>query len=46
LKGQLSGSLRYYIKKMFLNILPKFATFFFTYIGGLVVAQKNKVEVQ
>lgn len=44
LNGSLSGTLRYYIKKMFLNILPKFATFFFTYTGGIVVTHKNKVE--
>lgn len=43
LNGTFSGSLRYYIKKFFLKLAPKYASFFFTYTGGIVVSQKNKV---
>jgi hypothetical protein len=40
LNGYVSGSLRYFIKKFFLKIAPKYATLFFTYTGGIVVSKK------
>jgi ubiquinone/menaquinone biosynthesis C-methylase UbiE len=40
LNGYASGSLRYFIKKIFLKLAPKYATLFFTYTGGIVVSKK------
>ena len=42
LNGFISGSLRYFIKKIFLKLSPKYATLFFTYTGGIVVSKKEK----
>jgi ubiquinone/menaquinone biosynthesis C-methylase UbiE len=44
LNGYLSGTLRYFIKKLFLNLFPRLATFFFTYTCGIVVTNNQKID--
>ena len=40
ISGKLKGWLRFTIKKIALKLFPKYATFFFTYTGGIVISKK------
>ena len=44
LYGNFSGTLRYYIKKLFLILSPKLATFFFTYTCGMVATNNQNIN--
>ena len=43
LNGFFSGTLRYYIKSLFLKLFPNLATLCFTYTGGIVVSRNSKI---
>lgn len=40
ISGKLKGWLRFMVKKIALKLFPKYATFFFTYTGGILVTKK------
>lgn len=40
ISGKTKGSFKYFIKKSALKLFPKYATFFFTYTGGILVTKK------
>ncbi len=44
LNGSFSGTLRYLIKKLFLKLFPRLATFFFTYTCGIVVTNNQMIK--
>jgi ubiquinone/menaquinone biosynthesis C-methylase UbiE len=40
ISGKFKGWFRFIIKKIALKLFPKYATFFFTYTGGIVISKK------
>ena len=41
ISGKVAGSFKHIIKKVALKLFPKYATFFFTYTGGILVSKKQ-----